>query len=1035
MNAQTVGWLVFLALIKNFPCPLQALPKQLPLELVDSHLTAIEGSCIEIKFRVIHELNPDGAYWFWMKNANWSRGLSDFTATIIYSTDNLKKSASPDYADRVKYTCSLPLSSWKTASGSPPQPQCSVLICNLTKTDSGNYSVRFVSESTKWKTKTETNLTVAENPCPITFEKPTVVNENDTITLTCSTLSSCPSNLKIEGLTQLLKPQQTDEKQKSVTVSFTATWQDDGKEFSCQTEENKDTYLIRNISFTVEYAPKETLAKKSPENITVRQFVTLTCSAKGSPHPNFTWFKDNQKQHYSAAEWNFTSIEDSQSGEYHCEAQNKHGTVKSNPVIIDVTYEPQVEVTMTSPATDVTQGDQITLTCNVKKSNPQPTSYAWFKNGAEIGSKQTYVLKIEPEDQGFYRCSATNSVGTGYSNQHNIEVKYGPRDTSILGDKEVKVGNSLTLNCVTDANPAPNTYSWYRYNENEPIDSSHWTYKTTQERSLHLDRVQRADKACYICNATNTIYTGEDSQPFCIEVLYPPTIPTLSMDDEVTDGQLITITCTVESYPQSHLTLTRTSTSNPQSSEWHSTHPYHYWNNILQHTFNVTSTHTGYYTCSATNSEGSNKSAPRKLSVKYCPKDVTIQAEPGLVVNEFMQLTLRCIAQSHPPVTSVTWMKTTDEKSEIISTQTITVKSVSPSDSGLYSCEASNGIGTGKSQKAEVKVKYAPKYTKITKAAEQHRPDGISFVTLSCSSHSYPSIKQYTWYKKIKAKGMEDESVSHNQNYIVYSDQPGEYYCIAQNEINQSKSDSIQLFVDRGLMKALKIFLLCLLSLLIIVFIFFAYRRKRNRSIQQRTMNSSDFLSWWNSAMRRNLMNEPIIAEPFRSRDDLLADQPCRPNAQRRQPRPDNTPASNINSIYCTVNLPAGKQGPPAQKPIRQQGGHTEADSLNYASLHFGNKQTNKHAKAEEDVAYAMVSKQKPPKKNEQDRLEDYENISAAHAAKFPDPLNCDTDTSEDEEDLSYSHVIFKAKPGHQRASSDSSTSDEEETQYSEVKI
>lgn len=200
-------------------------------------------------------------------------------------------------------------------------------------------------------------------------------------------------------------------------------------------------------------------------------------------------------------------------------------------------------------------------------------------------------------------------------------------------------------------------------------------------------------------------------------------------------------------------------------------------------------------------------------------------------------------------------------------------------------------------------------------------------------------------------------------------------------------------------------------------------------------------------------MNEPVMAEPFRSRDDLLADQTGRPHAHGRQPLPDSTPAPNITSVYYTVNLPNGKQGPSAQKPIKQQGGHTEDESLNYASIHFENKKKNKPIKAEENPVYAMVAKQKPPKKNEQHGPEDYENISAAHAAKSTNPSNDDTDTSdsedEDEVELNYAKVSFKAKPGHKRdrkdsssstssetsSSTSSSTSDDEETQYSQVKV
>ena len=46
---------------------------------------------------------------------------------------------------------------------------------------------------------------------------------------------------------------------------------------------------------------------------------------------------------------------------------------------------------------------------------------------------------------------------------------------------------------------------------------------------------------------------------------------------------------------------------------------------------------------------------------------------------------------------------------------------------------------------------------------------------------------------------------------------------------------------------------------------------------------------WCNGARRGHLINESAMAEPFRSRDDLLPDQQCRPRAIRHQPYPDST--------------------------------------------------------------------------------------------------------------------------------------------------
>ncbi|XP_059195063.1 B-cell receptor CD22 [Centropristis striata] len=1005
--------------------------------LADTSLRATEGSCVEMKCSVSYGGVTANAYFFWIMNSTWNDKV--LSGTVIYSTNVRVRPVSQGFADRVTYTGSSS-STWN--SYDPPE-SCSISICNLKKSDSGDYLFRYLDEKTPYKYMTDKlTLTVTANPCPITFDKPAVVVENAPVTLKCSTLSSCSSNLQIGGLEQL-DPSPTSGPQppytrnrKTTTVSFTANWQDDGKEFSCQTQDNTDTHLIRKIKTTVEYPPKDTSAKKSNENDVEGQTVTLTCAAKGNPAPTFTWFKNKNAKLGQGAEWTIRSITESENGEYHCEATNKYNTEKSNPVFINVKYKP--EVRLTPSASEVTQGDKVTLTCEVKRANPNPAPYSftWLLNGTTIvqGWTNRYVIeRIEPEQRGRYKCQTTNDAGTGTSYERQIKVKYGPRTTKIsIGqhDNKVKVGASLTFTCNTDANPAPHTYFWSRrYKENRK-QTSQWQFKTTSTgNEQYLNSVQRGDEACYTCNATNNINGGKDSERLCIEVLYAPTKPLLSMVTEAREGQPITITCTVESSPQSILELMRTSSSNPKSTKWPYTPlDFHGSPNTLLHTFNVTSDDTGDYTCNAANDLGSEKSNPVRLVVKYRPKDVTVEPRPSLVVKENTSLTLKCSVKSHPAATRVSWTKTTVGKgSEIIRTGLeFTLKSVSPSDSGKYSCTATNEIGTGNSQQAEVKVKYAPKLTKITRAAEQLKPDGSRSVKLSCSSESFPPVTQYSWYK-INAKG-EDTKVSDGESYTVFSDKPGDYYCSAKNEMSVRVTKSVPVHLFDGSLKRALIIILLVFILLFIVVVVFVYRYKRKKSAPQGTTTTPScvgFLGGW-SGSRRNRMNNLATAEPFRSRDDLLPEQrPC-PKARRCQTRPDSTPKPNIDSVYCTVNLPSATQGPSAAR-------QPQDDSLHYASVHFGNKQMNKGAKVED--VYAIVSKQKQPNKNEE-TLEDYENVSAVHA-RSPNPPNYDTDSSEEEVEINYSEVSFKPKPGRQRAcrDSDSSTSDEDPTQYSDVKI
>ncbi|XP_069393188.1 B-cell receptor CD22 isoform X4 [Paralichthys olivaceus] len=832
MEAQTVTWFVFLVLTKYVSTSYNPNPFQLK---PGSTTEATEGSCFEIKCSVIKDLYDRSAYWFWMKDAKWVN--NDFSSTVIYSSNSSKRAVSPDFANRVKFIGSSS-SSWRNGHS------CSILICDLRTSDSGWYSLRYVGTGNNiWKSEDMT-LNVKENQCLLTFKEPPVVAENKLVTLTCSTPTSCPSNPCIQDVTQLNGCKGTDGIKKSTTYSFMSRREDDKRVFSCKTQDNTDTYLIRNITVTVEYSPDVEIKIMAPVSAVKRE----------------------------------TKI------------------IVTNAVTLD-------------------------LTCDVKRSNPRPDTYTWLKDGAEVGWIQNYTGRmIQPGDTSFYICEATNRKGTGRSKELQLDVQYKPRGTkiSVSGspDHKVKVNQRVKFTCNTEANPAPRTYFWYKHNYSQ--------WKTTGSPTLDY-KIQRADEACYRCRAINDIAEGDTSQPVCIQVLYPP-------------------------------------------------------------------------------------------------QNVRVNAHPDLAVKENVSFTLICDAESHPPVRAVTWMKTTGGKDEIVQknlTQTFTVNSANLSDSGLYSCEATNDMGTGKSQPAEVKVKYAPKNTNITGSAEKRELDGRSSVTLSCTSQSVPRVHHYTWYREIKGK--KDEVVSNYQNHTVYSNQPGAYYCVAENEIDKRSSDSVHLF-ERDFLDILKFLILGLLVLIFLIFVVLILRNRRKKSIQQGERNTTfifGYLCWRNGTRRRSLMNETVSAEPFRSRDDLLSENLRRPQAQRHQQLPDSTPLTNIDPVYSVVNLPKGASA---------QNGDTEADSVNYASLHFWKKPKNRQRQEEEHAVYAIVAKPKEP-----DSVQDYENISKATACAPKSPNLFDD--GEDEVELNYSQVIFTAMPPRQMTDSDSSTSSEDESQYSAIRI
>ncbi|XP_053289611.1 B-cell receptor CD22 isoform X2 [Pleuronectes platessa] len=419
MEAQTVTWFVFLALIKH----VSTSDPTSPFELESGVLPATEGSCIEIKSQVTRDVDVDDAYWFWMKDRLWVEKDNDYTSTVIYSTNNSTRPVSPDFANRVKYIGSSS-SSWKNANSAWPKPLCSILICDLRRNDSGKYSLRFVGQGKdRWKSE-EVTLNVTENRCPLTFKGPAVVVESNEVTLTCNTSSSCPSRPHIQDVTQIDQTQVTGSHQdkERTTFSFRARRQDDGRVFSCQTQDNKDKYLIQNITVTVKYSPKHVTVQVNP-GLDVKENVSLTlsCSAESNPPvSSVTWRKttDGREeiiQQTQTQTFRVNSASPSDSGLYSCEATNDIGSGKSQPAEVKVRFSlNHTHITESAEKQELDGRSSVMLSC-FSHSFPPVQHYSWYRKsqGEEkdelVSEHQNHT--VYSNQSGVYYCVAQNEEG------------------------------------------------------------------------------------------------------------------------------------------------------------------------------------------------------------------------------------------------------------------------------------------------------------------------------------------------------------------------------------------------------------------------------------------------------------------------------------------------------------------------------------------------------------------------------------------------------------------------------------------------
>lgn len=103
---------------------------------------------------------------------------------------------------------------------------------------------------------------------------------------------------------------------------------------------------------------------------------------------------------------------------------------------------------------------------------------------------------------------------------------------------------------------------------------------------------------------------------------------------------------------------------------------------------------------------------PFVLFVSDAPKNVTVRAQPSLVVTVNATVTLQCDADSAPPVDSVIWWKVNGTRSQNLSScHKLTITSVTPADTGLYGCTAANELGSVRSPSVEVDISEFQKWT------------------------------------------------------------------------------------------------------------------------------------------------------------------------------------------------------------------------------------------------------------------------------------------------------------------------------------
>ncbi|NWU99697.1 SN protein, partial [Upupa epops] len=290
---------------------------------------------------------------------------------------------------------------------------------------------------------------------------------------------------------------------------------------------------------------------------------TLSCNVPGreSQDLNYTWYKNGVwLKEGSAHTLLFQHVASSDAGYYSCKVTNDRGSDTSPAVSLSVTYPPRTPKVMLFQ--EMAGGRLAVVHCTVN-SHPLATmaiyrdSSLLAASGWQMAPQQRFgvtasrnTLRLEirdagPLDSGEYRCVATNAYGNASAAKTLVM-----RATEVLiqPSSEVQEGVSVTLTCLTAWGALEETlYTWYR--------NSKWL-RENSDPTLRFPSVRGEDAGAFQCRVQSS--NGSDTSAAApLRVLYPPRQPVMSSFLETQGRHLGIIQCTVESDPESNLTLWR----------------------------------------------------------------------------------------------------------------------------------------------------------------------------------------------------------------------------------------------------------------------------------------------------------------------------------------------------------------------------------------------------------------------------------------------------------------------------------------------
>ncbi|XP_051940532.1 B-cell receptor CD22-like [Hippocampus zosterae] len=436
--------------------------------------------------------------------------------------------------------------------------KCRLSISQLRESDAGQYKFRFVTNGNGYTVKPGVTLTVTD--LSVQFEKAlTCVNKCDLDTGTSYIWykdgqeipnANSYSYLQLNdprGLTlddrykarvQLIEnlEGQSTLRINNLTESDSADYR-----FGFTTKTFAWTSTLPGTILTVAVVQVQVvLVKVNDFNVTAQLLCLLSCSP---PSPlSFCWSRNGRPVGQCAP-----SQMDKPQRVTLNPGQYVSCAVEGYPLAVSAQlYAPMTPSVLLSDPGEIVEGDPLILTC---RTDPAISCrHRWFKKIRNAGSleishgEQLVFNATKSSDSGNYFCTAENELGARTSQPVRVDVKYAPRNCSLLvrPSKFPREGQSVTLTCSSNAKPEP---SYTLYKDDRPV-------RLESGGIYRFISIRPQDAGRFYCKARNE-YGDANSSEVVIEVRYGPRPPEVSAkgSDDIGPGSWVSLTCSSDAKP------------------------------------------------------------------------------------------------------------------------------------------------------------------------------------------------------------------------------------------------------------------------------------------------------------------------------------------------------------------------------------------------------------------------------------------------------------------------------------------------------